>query len=42
MGAALDMKNNPAKKKTRTSPFGTPGRISHDSSIFNFIKFMNR
>jgi DNA modification methylase len=22
------------KKKTRTSPFGTPGRISHDSSAF--------
>jgi modification methylase len=34
MGAALDMKNNPAKKKTRTSAFGTPGRISHDSSAF--------
>ena len=28
------MKNNPAKKKTRTSAFGTPGRISHDSSAF--------
>lgn len=28
------MKNNPAKKKTRTSAFGTPGRISHDSSRF--------
>jgi len=28
------MKNNPAKKKTRTSAFGTPGRISHDSSPF--------
>jgi DNA modification methylase len=28
------MKNNPAKKKTRTSTFGTPGRISHDSSPF--------
>ncbi|MFZ5448124.1 MAG: DNA-methyltransferase [Thermodesulfobacteriota bacterium] len=28
------MKNNPAKKKTRTSAFGTPGRISHDSSSF--------
>jgi DNA modification methylase len=34
MGVALDMKNNPAKKKTRTSAFGTPGRISHDSSAF--------
>ena len=29
-----DMKNNPVKKKTRTSAFGTPGRISHDSSPF--------
>jgi DNA modification methylase len=28
------MKNNPTKKKTRTSAFGTPGRISHDSSAF--------
>jgi site-specific DNA-methyltransferase (adenine-specific) len=28
------MKNNPPKKKTRTSAFGTPGRISHDSSSF--------
>jgi len=28
------MKHNPAKKKTRTSAFGTPGRISHDSSTF--------
>jgi modification methylase len=28
------MKNNPPKKKTRTSSFGTPGRISHDSSAF--------
>jgi modification methylase len=28
------MKNNPAQKKTRTSAFGTPGRISHDSSAF--------
>lgn len=28
------MKNPPAKKKTRTSAFGTPGRISHDSSRF--------
>jgi DNA modification methylase len=28
------MKNNPATKKTRTSAFGTPGRISHDASPF--------
>jgi len=28
------MKNPPSKKKTRTSAFGTPGRISHDSSSF--------
>lgn len=28
------MKHNPAKKKTRTSAFGTPGRISHDASPF--------
>jgi DNA modification methylase len=28
------MKNNPPKKKTRTSAFGTPGRISHDASAF--------
>jgi DNA modification methylase len=28
------MTNNPVKKKTRTSAFGTPGRISHDSSPF--------
>jgi site-specific DNA-methyltransferase (adenine-specific) len=28
------MKNNPSKKKTRTSAFGTPGRISHDASAF--------
>jgi DNA modification methylase len=28
------MANNPVKKKTRTSAFGTPGRISHDSSPF--------
>jgi DNA modification methylase len=28
------MKNNPPKKKTSTSTFGTPGRISHDSSAF--------
>jgi DNA modification methylase len=28
------MKNPPAKKKTRTSAFGTPGHISHNSSSF--------
>ena len=28
------MKNHPVKKKTRTSAFGTPGRISHDASPF--------
>lgn len=28
------MKNLPVRKKTRTSSFGTPGRISHDSSAF--------
>ncbi len=28
------MKNPPPKKKTRTSAFGTPGRISHDASAF--------
>lgn len=28
------MKNSPPKKKTRTSAFGAPGRISHDSSAF--------
>ncbi|RJR39734.1 MAG: site-specific DNA-methyltransferase [Deltaproteobacteria bacterium] len=28
------MKNLPIRKKTRTSSFGTPGRISHDSSSF--------
>ncbi|MBI4643006.1 MAG: site-specific DNA-methyltransferase [Deltaproteobacteria bacterium] len=28
------MKNLPLRKKTRTSSFGTPGRISHDSSAF--------
>jgi DNA modification methylase len=33
-GGPPHMKNNPAKKKTRTSAFGTPGRISHDSSPF--------
>lgn len=28
------MKNPPSKKKTRTSAFGAPGHISHDSSSF--------
>src|SRR5208337_1691550 len=28
------MKNSPSRKKTRTSAFGAPGRISHDSSSF--------
>jgi modification methylase len=28
------MKTNPPKKKTRTSSFGTPGRISHDATAF--------
>ena len=28
------MKNNPAKKKTRTSAFGTPGQNIHDASAF--------
>jgi len=28
------MKTRPPKKKTRTSAFGTPGRISHDASAF--------
>jgi DNA modification methylase len=28
------MKHSPPKKKTRTSAFGTPGRISHDASSF--------
>jgi len=28
------MKNLPSRKKTRTSAFGAPGRISHDSSSF--------
>ncbi len=28
------MKSGPPKKKTRTSSFGTPGKISHDSSTF--------
>jgi DNA modification methylase len=36
------MKNNPAKKKTRTSAFGTPGRISHDASPFYASKLYSR
>lgn len=36
------MKNNPAKKKTRTSAFGTPGRISHDSSPFYASKLYSQ
>jgi modification methylase len=36
------MKNNPAKKKTRTSAFGTPGRISHDSSSFYASKLYSQ
>ena len=36
------MKNNPAKKKTRTSAFGTPGRISHDSSSFYSSKLYSQ
>jgi site-specific DNA-methyltransferase (adenine-specific) len=40
--APPDMKNNPAKKKTRTSAFGTPGRISHDSSPFYASKLYSQ
>jgi len=36
------MKNNPAKKKTRTSAFGTPGRSSHDSSAFYASKLYSQ
>ncbi|MFA5110841.1 MAG: site-specific DNA-methyltransferase [Desulfobaccales bacterium] len=36
------MKNNPAKKKTRTSAFGTPGRISHDASSFYASKLYSQ
>jgi DNA modification methylase len=36
------MKNPPAKKKTRTSAFGTPGRISHDSSSFYASKLYSQ
>ena len=37
-----DMKNNPPKKKTRTSAFGTPGRISHDASPFYASKLYSQ
>jgi modification methylase len=36
------MKNNLPKKKTRTSAFGTPGRISHDSSSFYASKLYSQ
>jgi len=36
------MKNPPPKKKTRTSAFGTPGRISHDSSSFYASRLYNQ
>lgn len=36
------MKNNPAKKKTRTSAFGAPGRISHDASPFYASKLYSQ
>ncbi|MDP1761707.1 MAG: site-specific DNA-methyltransferase, partial [Deltaproteobacteria bacterium] len=36
------MKNNPTKKKTRTSAFGTPGRISHDASPFYASKLYSQ
>jgi len=36
------MKNNPARKKTRTSAFGTPGRISHDASPFYASKLYSQ
>jgi site-specific DNA-methyltransferase (adenine-specific) len=36
------MKNPPAKKKTRTSAFGAPGRISHDSSSFYASKLYSQ
>jgi modification methylase len=36
------MKTPPAKKKTRTSAFGTPGRISHDSSSFYASKLYSQ
>jgi modification methylase len=36
------MKQNSAKKKTRTSTFGTPGRISHDASSFYASKLYSQ
>jgi modification methylase len=36
------MKHNPPKKKTRTSAFGTPGRISHDASRFYASKLYSQ
>jgi modification methylase len=36
------MKNSPPKKKTRTSAFGTPGHISHDSSSFYASKLYSQ
>jgi site-specific DNA-methyltransferase (adenine-specific) len=36
------MKPAPPKKKTRTSAFGTPGRISHDSSPFYASKLYSQ
>ncbi|MBM4302459.1 MAG: site-specific DNA-methyltransferase [Deltaproteobacteria bacterium] len=36
------MKHNPVKKKTRTSAFGAPGRISHDSSTFYASKLYSQ
>ncbi|MCK9376570.1 MAG: site-specific DNA-methyltransferase, partial [Syntrophobacterales bacterium] len=36
------MKNNPTKKKTRTSAFGTSGRISHDASSFYASKLYSQ
>ena len=42
MGRPPAMKNNPTKKKTRTSAFGTPGRISHDASPFYASKLYSQ
>jgi modification methylase len=36
------MTKHPPKKKTRTSAFGTPGRISHDSSPFYASKLYSQ
>ncbi len=36
------MKQLPGKKKTRTSTFGTPGRISHDASAFYASKLYSK